>query len=109
MNFLFNNKILISKNIMKEISAFQPARDNPNISIIISSHLIGDLLMRYVSVSFEKSIFEEHPSGPFQNFISIPKWYSPAKKLESQITHAPNSRSFFENLVFFKMKIIMKL
>ena len=109
INFLFNKKLLISKNTMKEIRAFQPARDNPNISNITSSHLIVDLLRRYVSVSFEKLISDEHPSGPFQKLISIPKWYSPAKELESQIILAPNSISFFEIVVFFKIKIIIKL
>ena len=79
-----------------EATAFQPARDNPNISNIISSHLIGDFSNRYVSVSFEKSILDEHPSGPVQKLISIPKWYNPAAELESQRTHPPISKSFLE-------------
>ena len=43
-----------------DISAFQPANDNPNILNITSSHLIGDLFNKYLSRSFEKSILEEH-------------------------------------------------
>ena len=85
---------------MNEATAFQPARDNPNISNITSSHLIGDLLSKYVSVSFEKSIFEEHPSGPVQKFISIPKWYNPAEELESQRIDPISIRSLLEIKVF---------
>ena len=94
---------------MNETSAFQPARDNPNILNITSSHFIGDLLSKYVSVSFEKSIFDEHPSGPVQKFISIPKWYNPAIELESQRIVAPKSKSFLEIEVLLKIKIIIKL
>ena len=94
---------------MNEISAFQPASDNPNILNITSSHFIGDLLSKYVSVSFEKSIFDEHPSGPVQKFISIPKWYNPAIKLESHRIFPPNSRSFLEIEVLLRIKIIIKL
>ena len=92
-----------------DASAFQPARDNPNISKITSSHLIGDLFNRYVSVSFEKSIFDEHPSGPVQKFISIPKWYNPAKELESQRIAPTSTRSLLEIKVLLIIKIIMKL
>ncbi len=93
---MLNNKILASKKIKNEVTAFQPARDNPNISYITSSHLIGDLFNKYVRVSFEKSIFDEQPSGPVQKFISIPKWYNPAKELESQRIAPPSIRSFLE-------------
>ena len=106
---MFNNNILISKNIENEASAFQPARDNPNISNITSLHLIVDLFNKYVSVSFEKSILDEHPSGPVQKFISIPKWYNPAQELESQRIAPPNSRRFLEIKVMLIIKIIMKL
>ena len=106
---MLNNKIPISKNIENEASAFQPARDNPNISNITSSHLMGDLFNRYVSVSFEKSIFDEHPSGPVQKFISIPKWYNPAKELESQRIDPISIISLLEIRVLLIIKIIMKL
>ena len=96
---MLNNKILARKKIKNEVSAFQPARDIPNISNITSLHLIGDLFNKYVSVSFEKSIFDEHPSGPVQKFISIPKWYNPANELESQRIAPPSIRSFLENKV----------
>ena len=109
MSLLLKNKILASKKIKNEATAFQPARDNPNISNITSSHLIGDLFNKYVSVSFEKSIFDEHPSGPVQKFISIPKWYNPAKELESQRIAPPSIRCFLEIKVFLMIKIIMKL
>ena len=98
-----------SKKIENEANAFQPARDNPNISNITSSHLIGDLFNKYVSVSFEKSIFDEHPSGPVQKFISIPKWYDPAKELESQRIAPTSTRSLLEIKVLLIIKIIMKL
>jgi hypothetical protein len=77
-------KQLIVKDIRNDSRAFQPARDNPNILNIISSHLIGDLFSKYVRVSFEKSIFEEQSSGPdqksfqFRNDI-IQLWHLPAK------------------------------
>ena len=106
---MFNNKILISKNIENEASAFQPARDNPNISNITSSHFIGDLLIKYVSVSFEKSIFDEHPSGPVQKLISIPKWYKPAKELESHRILPTNSKNLLDIEVFLSMKTMIKL
>ena len=66
--------IFINKNIPNDKIAFQAASDNPKTLNITSSHFIVDLFSRYVSRSFEKSIFEEHSSGPFQNFISMPKW-----------------------------------
>ena len=47
-------KQLIVKDIRNDSRAFQPARDNPNILNIISSHLMGDLFNKYVRVSFEK-------------------------------------------------------
>ena len=106
---MFNNKILASQKIKNEVTAFQPARDNPNIFKNTSSHLIGDLFNKYVSVSFENSILDEHPSGPVQKYISIPKWYNPAKELESQRIAPPSIRSFLEIKVFFMIKIIMKL
>jgi hypothetical protein len=71
--------------------------------------LIGDLFNKYVSVSCEKSIFDEHPSGPVQKFISIPKWYNPAKELASQRIVTPSIRSFLEIKIFLTNKIIMKL
>ena len=95
--------------INNEANAFQPARDNPNISNITSSHFKGDLFNKYVSVSFEKSIFDEQPSGPVQKFISIPKWYNPAKELESQRTAPPIIRSFLEIKVFLIIRIIIRL
>jgi len=106
---LFNNKILIIKNAEKDTSAFQPAREKPNISNIISSHFIGDLFNRFASVFFEKLIFDEHPSGPVQKLISIPKWYNPAIELDSQRTPNPNSRSFFVIEIILTIKIIIKL
>tara|TARA_A100001015_G_scaffold314279_1_gene423377 strand:- start:860 stop:1198 length:339 start_codon:yes stop_codon:yes gene_type:complete len=106
---LFNNKIPVIKNTKKETSAFQPARDNPNILNNTSSHLIVDLFNRYVSVSLENSIFDEHPSGPVQKLTSIPKWYNPAIELESQRTPPPISMSFLEIEVILRIKIIIKL
>ena len=62
--------MLASKKIKNEATAFQPARDNPNISYITSSHLIGDLLNKYVSVSFEKSIFDgNYPTNISQEYL----------------------------------------
>ena len=52
---------------------------------------------------FENSIFDEHPSGPVQKFISIPKWYKPAKELESQRIAPLSIKSFLEIKVFFKI------
>ena len=109
INLLFNNKILIIKNAKSDTSAFQPAREKPNISNITSSHFIGDLFNKFVRVSFEKLIFDEHPSGPVQKLISIPKWYNPAIELDSQRTPTPKSRSFLEIEIMLTIKIIIKL
>ena len=109
ISFLFNKKILIIKNAKNDISAFQPAREKPNISNITSSHFIGDLFNKFVRVSFEKLIFDEHPSGPVQKLISIPKWYNPAIELDSQRIPTPNSRSFLEIEIILTIKIIIKL
>ena len=108
ISLLFNNKILI-KNAKKDTSAFQPAREIPNILKITSSHFIGDLFNKFVSVSFEKLIFDEHPSGPVQKLISIPKWYNPAMELDSQIIPPTNSRNFLEIEIILTIKIIIKL
>ena len=88
-------KYNIIKNIRNDSKAFQPARDNPNILNITSSHLIGDLFNRNVRVSFEKSILEEQSSGPFQKFISIPKCYNPAIELASHVKANPISKNLF--------------
>ena len=109
ISLLFKNKILIIKNAKNDTSAFQPAREKPNISNITSSHFIGDLFNKFVRVSFEKLIFDEHPSGPVQKLISIPKWYNPAIELDSQRIPAPNSRSFLEIEIILTTKIIIKL
>ena len=109
INLLLSKKTLVSKNIKNDANAFQPAKDKPNISNIISSHLIGDFFNKYVSVSFEKSIFDEHPSGPVQKLISTPKWYNPAKELKNQSALTPNSKSFLEIRILLRIKIIIKL
>jgi hypothetical protein len=70
---------------------------------------MGDFFNRYVSVSFEKSIFDEQPSGPVQKFISIPKWYNPAKELESQRIAPPSIRIFLEIKFLLSIKIIIRL
>ena len=109
IRLLFNNKILIIKNAKNDNSAFHTAREKPNISNITSSHFTGDLFNKFVSVSFEKLIFDEHPSGPVQKLISIPKWYNPAIELNSQRMLTPKSRSFLEIEIMLIIKIIIKL
>ena len=96
-------------NAKNDISAFHAAREKPNISNITSSHFTGDLFNKFVSVSFEKVIFDEHPSGPVQKLISIPKWYNPAMELDSQRIPTPNRRSFLEIEIILRTKIIIKL